>query len=266
MNVRAIRTPRIMTSNTDLLRVVDQALGKLEERSIVVVTSKIAAICEGRTVAVEDVDKSTLIEQEAERYLPAEMNKYHVALTIKNGALVPNAGIDESNGNGHYVLWPGHPYAVANQVRAHLRTRFALNQMGVIITDSHTTPLRWGVTGMAIGYSGFNPIKSYVGDTDLFGHELHYSTVNVADALAAAAVLVMGEGDEQTPLAVVSDLPFVTFQHDDPTPDEIRALRIDMEGDLYGPLLMGVAWLKGGSPGHSSAEAGLRTAASEVDR
>jgi F420-0:gamma-glutamyl ligase len=65
------------------------------------------------------------------------------------------------------------------------------------------------------------------------------------DALAAAAVLVMGEGSEQTPLAVISDLPFVSFQEREPAAEELQQLRIAHEDDIYSPLLMSVPWHKG---------------------
>jgi F420-0:gamma-glutamyl ligase len=69
--------------------------------------------------------------------------------------------------------------------------------------------------------------------------------VRAADALATAAVLVMGEGNEQTPLAVIDDIPFVTFQERDPSAEELQQLRIDMEDDLYAPLLKEVEWCRG---------------------
>src|SRR5205823_3633039 len=109
-------------------------------------------------------------------------------------------------------------------------------------TDSKTTPLRWGVTGVALAHSGFEALNSYIGQPDLFGRPLHVTRVNVMDALAAAAVLVMGEGAEQTPLAWLDDLPFVRFQPRDPTPDEIAALAIGLDEDLYAPMLTAVPW------------------------
>lgn len=69
---------------------------------------------------------------------------------------------------------------------------------------------------------------------------------NVRDALGAAAVLVMGEGNEQTPLAIIEDLPFVTFQDRDPTEEELVALWISIADDLYAPLLMRAPWQAGG--------------------
>jgi len=191
------------------------------------------------------VDKQTLIEREADYWLPPSASKYRVSLTIVDHLLIPMAGVDESNGNGYYVLWPRDPQQVANEVRAYLCERFSRRQVGLIITDSKTTPLRWGVTGVAIAHSGYLALNEYIGQPDIYGRALQMTKVNVADALAAAAVLVMGEGSEQTPLAVIGELPFVTLQERDPSPQELRGKWIEIADDLYAPLLQGVAWHKG---------------------
>ena len=115
--------------------------------------------CEGRVVKIGTVDKRTLIAQEADVFLPAALNKYHTTLTMKQGILIPTAGIDESNGEGYYVLWPRDPQQTANAVRAYLQRRFRRKYVGVIITDSKTTPLRVGVTGVALAYSGFQALN-----------------------------------------------------------------------------------------------------------
>jgi dihydrofolate synthase / folylpolyglutamate synthase len=113
------------------------------------------------------------------------------------------------------------------------------------ITDSKTAPLRVGVTGVALAYSGFQALNEYMGTKALFGRALRMIKVNVVDALATAAVLVMGEGSEQTPLAAVEELPFVTLQEREPSPAEVQQLRIAVEDDIYGPLLTSVQGHKG---------------------
>jgi putative folate metabolism gamma-glutamate ligase len=246
MRVQAIVTHRI-TQDRDLNVLLDRYVTSLNEGSVLAITSKIVSICQGRLVSVGSVDKQALVEREADLYLPPSSSKYHISLTIKEHLLIPMAGVDESNARGHYVLWPLDVQGVANRVRVHLRERFGLRHLGVLITDSKTTPLRWGVTGTAIAHSGFLAVNDYRGRADIFGRPLQMTTVDVADALAAAAVLVMGEADEQTPLAVLEDLPFVSFQDSDPSPQELELRWIDMEDDLYAPLLQGVDWRKGGS-------------------
>jgi len=201
------------------------------------------------------VDKAALIETESTWFLPKAVSRYQVYLTIKANALMPYAGIDESNSDGNYVLWPADPQRSANAIRAYLRRRFGLHHVGVIITDSRPLPLRWGVTGFCVAHSGFRALYDYRGQLDLFGRPLQMidlfgrplqmTQTNVADALAAAAVLVMGEGAEQTPLARITSAPYVEFQDHDPTPEELAALAIAPEDDLYAPLLTSVPWQRG---------------------
>ena len=244
MRVQAIKTHRI-AQDRDLHALLGRYVTALEERSILAITSKIVSICQGRLVPAGSVDKQALVEREAELYLPPSSSRYHISLTVKEHLLIPMAGVDESNAQGQYVLWPLDAQGVANRVRVHLRERFALQHVGVLIADSKTTPLRWGVTGTAIAHSGFLAVNDYRGRPDIYGQSLQMTTVNVADALAAAAVLVMGEADEQTPLAVLGDLPFVCFQDRDPSLEELQRRWIDMEDDLYAPLLQGVEWREG---------------------
>jgi putative folate metabolism gamma-glutamate ligase len=244
MNVQAIKTHPITAKDTNILDVIDGYVTTLEEGSIVAVTSKIVSICEGRLVKIGSIDKDELIKQEAEQYLPRSLSKYNFLLTVKFNLLVPSAGIDESNANGFYVLWPKNPQETANQIREHLSRKFNLKQVGVIITDSRTTPLRWGVTGTAIAHSGFTALNDLRGKNDIFGRELRVTQVNVMDALAAASVFEMGEGAEQTPLAVITDLNKVEFQDRNPTQEELDFLKIDIEDDLYAPLLKSVEWKK----------------------
>jgi putative folate metabolism gamma-glutamate ligase len=245
MRVQAIKTHRIV-EDRDLNALLDRYVTALGENSVLAITSKIVSICQGRLVPVGSVDKQTLVEREADLFLPPSSSQYHISLTIVEHLLIPTSGVDESNAHGQYVLWPFDAQGVANGVRAHLCERFGLQRVGVLITDSKTTPLRWGVTGTAIAHSGFLAVNDFRGQPDIFGRPLQMTTVDVADALAAAAVLVMGEADEQTPLAVIDDLPFVQFQDHDPTPEELEQRWIDMQDDLYAPLLQGVEWQTGG--------------------
>lgn len=245
MNIRSIKTEKIIPNRLSLIKILDKYLENLPEKSILVITSKIVAICEGRVVKIGKIEKDDLIKQEAEFYLPREISKYNFFLSIKNNILLPSAGIDESNGNGYYILWPQNPQNTANKIREYLKKRFKLKNIGVLITDSKTTPLRWGTTGVGVAHSGFAALNNYIGKPDIFGHNLQVTKANVMDALSAAAVLVMGEGKEQTPLAVVEDLSFVHFQDRIPTKRELNDLKISIEDDLYAPILTKVDWLKG---------------------
>lgn len=245
MKVRAIKTHKITQKDTDILAIIDAYVKEMPENSILAVTSKIVSLCEGRVVKKEGTDKEKLIEQEADMYLPPDENKYHFFLTVTRGFLVPTAGIDESNAQGAYVLWPQDAQRTADGIREFLKKKFSLSRVGVVITDSTTRPLRWGVTGIAVAHSGFSALNDYRGMPDLFGTPLKVTQVNVMDGLAASAVLSMGEGSEQTPLALIEDVPLVQFQDRNPTEEEIQALRIPLEEDLYASLLKRAPWKKG---------------------
>ncbi len=245
MMVRAIKTHKITQDDEDILAVIDTYITEMPEGSVLAVTSKIVSLCEGQVVKKEGTDKQELVAREAELYLSPEENKYHFSLAVKQGILIPTAGIDESNAQGVYVLWPENAQETADGIREFLEKKFSLSRVGVVLTDSTTRPLRWGVTGIAVAHSGFSALNDFRGKPDIFGAPLKVTQVNVADGLAAAAVLSMGESNEQTPLAVVEDVPFVQFQNRNPTTEELSVLRISLEEDLYAPLLVKAPWKKG---------------------
>ena len=143
-------------------------------------------------------------------------------------------------------MWPKDPQKSANEIREHLKKKYGLKNVGVLITDSKTTPLRYGVTGIGISHSGFLAINNFIGTPDIFGRILKMTTVSVMDGLSSAAVVCMGEGSEQTPLAIISDASFVKFVDHNPTDEELGLLNIDLETDVYGELLKGAPWQKGG--------------------
>lgn len=250
MQITAAKTHKITEKDTDILKILDEHLTndkglRIKDKSIIAVSSKIVSICEGRIVPISSTTKDDLVEKEADLYLPRSSNKYDVMVSIKNGMFIASAGIDESNGNGNFILWPKNPQASANTIREHLVEKFGHKHIGVVITDSRTSPLRWGVTGIAIAHSGFAYLNSYVGKPDIFGRKLHVEKVNVADTLAAAAVGVMGEGEEQTPLAIITDANFVEFQDRNPTTEELDVLNTSLESDIYAGLLTAAKWEKG---------------------
>lgn len=246
MIVTSFKTHKITQTDTDLLKILDQYINDLKENSVLAVTSKIVSITEGSLLKIEEgLDKDKLIEENSQFYLPRESNKYNVSFTITNNILSASAGIDESNGNGFYILWPKNAQESANKIREYLANKFGLKNFGVIITDSKTTPLRWGVTGISLAHSGFNALNDYIGKPDLFGRPFQFEKLNIADSLAGAAVLEMGEGSEQTPLAVISDLKNAEFQDRNPSKEELESLKINMKDDLFGAFLEKVDWEKG---------------------
>lgn len=204
----------------------------VKEKMVLAITSKIVSLAEGRLVKSETVtDKKALIRQEADHFL-GELN-YGSLLTIKHGLLVPSAGIDESNSeNGDYILYPVEPYVSAEKIWKNLKKAWGVKELAVILTDSRTGPLRRGVTGVCLSYFGFRGIRNMVGQEDLFGRPLRMTQVNLADSLATSAVMMMGEGNEATPLALIYGAP-IEFS-DISRPEE---LQMSLEDDMYRPLL-----------------------------
>lgn len=234
MIITPIKTEKILPNQTKLFEILDKYLLKLRENSILAITSKIVSICEGSVT--KNIDKHELVKKEADQMMIGFNNPYGMDLTIKNNILIPNSGIDESNGNGYFILWPKDPYKSAAAIHSYLVKRFQLTNIGVIITDSKTTPLRWGTTGTSIAHYGFSALNNYIGEKDIFGRKLQFTKANIADGVGAACVLAMGEGKEQTPLCVVEDIPFVDFTI------KKENLIISIEDDLYAPLLTSVKW------------------------
>lgn len=238
MIVNVYKTPKILP-NQNLFSILDSSLPKLEEKDIVVVTSKIVSICQGRVVKNTE-NKHKLIRKEAEKYIEEPtISKFHVTLTIKDGILIANSGIDESNSGGYFVLWPNNPFGEAKKIWQYLKKRDHLKQLGVLITDSRLVPLRWGTLGIALAWCGFQPLKNYIGKPDIFGRYLRVTKQNIVDGLAAAAVSVMGEGDEQTPLAVIENAP-VRF-----SAAKQASVRIHPKDDMFAPLIDSSKWQAG---------------------
>lgn len=235
MITRPIKT-RLFQEGDDLFSFITAYFKKIPEQSVVVVTSKIVALAEKRTaIAMHDKAKEKLIRAESEFAMPTK----YVWLTVKDGMVMASAGIDESNAKGKLVLLPKNSFKTARVLRNKLRKKYGVRHLGILITDSRTMPLRAGVTGVALGYAGFRGVKDYRGTSDIFGRKFKFSRTDVADSLATAAVLVMGEGNERQPLTIIERAP-VEFC------DRVNQneLRIDLKEDMYRPLFSKLHKLK----------------------
>lgn len=244
MQVVAVKTDRISVGNGSIFAVLDKFLPALVENTILVVTSKIVSLTEG-SVAPRDADKERLIVEQADRYLPKTYSKYGHHFTIIKNTLIASAGIDESNSDEHFVLWPRDAQASANAIREHLAEKFGLKNIGVLIVDSTSQPLRRGASGIALAHSGFRAVKDYRTKPDLFGRAFTVEIANLAGGLAAAAVLVMGEGSESTPLALITEVPFIEFQSRNPSPEELAFIYPTPADDLFAPFFDSVNWQPG---------------------
>lgn len=203
----------------------------LAEWDILVITSKIVALSEKRTFIAKDQEtKKQYIKKESSFF---EETK-HVCLTLKDGMLMANAGIDESNGDGKCILLPENSYNSAFRLWKSLRESFWLRDLGIIITDSHTARFRKGTIAISLWHMGFSALRDYQGKRDLFGRSFHFSRVNVVDCLATSAAYVMGEWDECQPLAIIRDagVSFTDEKQDN------ACIHIDIADDMYTPLYM----------------------------
>ena len=156
-------------------------------------------------------------------------------LAIKGGTLIASAGIDASNSNDHFVFWPTAPSETAAAIGRRLKERHGITDLGVILTDSHCTPLRRGTTGISIGFYGFEALLDYRGRPDIFGRPLAVTLANRADAMAAAAVGLMGEGAECVPVVIVRGWPDLVFNN---CPGQ-AGFFIPADEDIFAPLLEG---------------------------
>lgn len=230
MNIRAIKTHRIGLHES-LYTIAELYFSALPEKAIVALSSKVVSFCQGRVMDKSVVNKQSLVAREADASLPGSF------LAIKNNRLMPYAGIDESNGNGAYVLHPQEGQKTAAALWQYLRTRYQRTHCGIILTDSTIAPCRRGVTGICLGWCGFEPLYSYRGQCDLYGRSLQMTNINLLDSLATAATLVMGEGQEQTPCAIIEHVPRILFLDRPPSKEEEDSVVMPLEDDMYYPFL-----------------------------
>ena len=203
MHIQGIKTA-LFKKGEKLEAFIFTHVPKLENGDVLVITSKIIALAEKRTGKIKDKEK--LIRQESHEIISTPW----AFLTLSKDGWGINAGIDESNADDEIILLPKDPFASAEKLLGKLKTHYKIQKLGILITDTRSVPLRVGTVGRAIGFAGFKPLKSYIGKDDLFGRKSRVTQSNHADALAGTAVCVMGEGSEQTPLALIKNSP-VTF-------------------------------------------------------
>jgi coenzyme F420-0:L-glutamate ligase/coenzyme F420-1:gamma-L-glutamate ligase len=131
-----------------------------------------------------------------------------VIVEHNNGYVHANAGIDASNienNTSRVLLLPENPDRSARELRDYFQQHLGIN-VAVIINDSFGRAWRNGTCGVCIGSAGFEVIDDRIGDKDLFGQELKVTQSAVADEIAAAASLLMGQADEATPVVVITGL------------------------------------------------------------
>ena len=202
---------------------------RLEDDDILVLAQKVVSKAEGRLVNLASVEPSRLAQELAgqtgkdPRFLELVLEESREVLRTRPGTIIvehrlgfvcANAGIDHSNVKGEEVsaeewvlLLPTDPDASARRLRHQLEAESGV-RVGVLIIDSHGRAWRLGTAGVAIGLSGLPGLVDLRGEKDLFGYVLRITQVGVADELASAASLVMGQASEGTPAVHVRGFPY----------------------------------------------------------
>jgi coenzyme F420-0:L-glutamate ligase/coenzyme F420-1:gamma-L-glutamate ligase len=200
-----------------IVRAIRKAGLRIKSGDVVAVSSKIVSLSERRLASVSSVEPSNSARRLAQRFMmdPSLVQVVldeadqvlggvkGTLLTVKNGILTANAGIDEKNApKDHVVLWPKNSERSARKLRVQLAAAFH-NELSVIIVDSRVTALRLGTSGVALATAGPPGVRDYRGLKDLSGRVIRITQHNLADDLASSAHAVMGEGAESTPAALI---------------------------------------------------------------
>ena len=249
VRIAAVAGLPLVAEGDDLGRILGDAIAAghvLCDGDVLVVAQKVVSKAEGRIVRLAGVTPSaeaasistvsgkdprviTLISDESAEFMRVRPGV--IIVRNRHGHVLANAGIDASNvapGEDEAVLlWPRDPDASARALRLALEGRFGV-RIAVIVSDSLGRAWRMGTMGTAIGASGLRPLRDRRGEADLFGRELQATLTGLADELAAAASLVMGEGAEGLPAAIVSG---AVFERDEEA--GIAALLRPLDEDLF---------------------------------
>jgi len=233
MQLFGIQT-RLVKPKDDLVGIILEAITRqrlaIDDGDVLVFASKVVSMAQGRLARLDRVDPSEEAKRLAEKYeldsrfaevVLSEADEVYggvpgALLTLKDGVLIANAGVDRKNAPvGFVVLWPENPHKTAEKIKAEILER-AGRRVGVLIVDSRVTPLRMGTTGIAIGIAGFSPIRDCRAKKDLYGNEVRITRHALADDLAGAAHLVMGETEARMPAVLAKQVPISLAEEADP--------------------------------------------------
>jgi coenzyme F420-0:L-glutamate ligase/coenzyme F420-1:gamma-L-glutamate ligase len=195
-------------------------VGAAESTDVLVVAQKIVSKAEGCLVSLADVEPSALaacwarqhgkdprlveiVLREARRVV--RMDRGVLIVETRHGSVCANAGVDTSNvPPGRALTLPRDPDASARALREGMRDHLGVT-IGVVIADTFGRPWREGLTNVAIGLAGVQPLEDHRGAADAFGRRLQVSVLATADEMASAAELVMGK-TRGIPAAVIRGL------------------------------------------------------------
>lgn len=191
----------------------------IQNRDIIVITHVMVSKAEGAIVNLDEVEPSEfaktiakhmgkdpaiveVVLREAKSII--RMGNNSLITETKHGFFCASSGVDRSNVSGerNVALLPENPDKSAAQVKEKVKALTGMD-VAVIISDTHGRPLRDGEINVAIGIAGFKPIRDRRGEKDLYGYTLRIKRTAIADELASAAELVIGQADEAIPAAII---------------------------------------------------------------
>jgi len=202
----ALRRLQVAPQRTDVLVVAQKVVSKAEGRYVDLATVSVSSrATELAALTRKDARVVELVLRESTEVLRVKPDVLIVRHRL--GYVMANAGIDRSNvgGTDRVLLLPVDPDGSAETLRASILARHGL-QVGVIICDSFGRPWRKGVTNVALGAAGVPALLDRRGEPDRNGRTLEVTEVALADQLASAAGLLMGEGAEGRPAVLISGL------------------------------------------------------------
>jgi dihydrofolate synthase / folylpolyglutamate synthase len=243
MNITPVKLQVLVPPKDNLLSKIKKSKLSLKNGDVIAISSKVVSIHEGRCILWKEGLKDKLIKRESALYIPKEdVPGEFVAHTITDGSFIPNAGIDPFG--GYYILWPKNPQKSAEKLLAWFKKTYKCKKLYLVITDSRSVFLRRGVMGMSVAWAGFEPIFDNRVRRDLLGFRQGGSQTNIPDSIAAMAVFMMGEANEQTPLVRLRGVPYVGEKQVGHK-KEFNTYKFSMEEDIFAPFLTKGGWRKG---------------------
>jgi coenzyme F420-0:L-glutamate ligase/coenzyme F420-1:gamma-L-glutamate ligase len=227
--VETAKREDVAVDNGDIVVVAQKVVSKATSRVLRLRATKPSHRAEEVAhITSKDSRFVELVLQEAKRIVKASPGTFIVENAHELVCI--NAGIDKSNvaGRDSYALLPENPDEAARKIRDQIM-RLIGKKVAVIIGDTYSRPFRRGQVEFAIGLAGVDPFRDYRGKRDLYGYVLKVKNVALADEIASAAELVMGQGDEGIPVAIVKKVRRAELDG----VFSARSLNISREEDLF---------------------------------
>ena len=248
VNIIGLENFPLIKAGDDLAKIIVETAAKnnvqIENGDIIVVSQKIVSKAEGRIVKISQINPSEealklaekvqrdpklieLVLKETRRIIKASPEI--LIVEDKRGLICINAGVDKSNvPRDSYSLLPENPDESARKIKERIAELTGKN-VSVVIGDTFSRPFRRGQVEFAIGIAGIKPFKDYRGQRDLYNNLLRVKNVAIADEIACAAELVMGQAKEAIPVAIIKNLERAETSEK----SSIKELAISRREDLF---------------------------------